>query len=60
MKDEKTIEKYKKDLEYHRNKLDEAFQNSDFEQIESQARCIREKAYMISYYNKNVNDKIIS
>jgi hypothetical protein len=46
------IEKYKNDLEYHRNKLNEAFQNSDFEQIAAQANQIKELAYMISYCNK--------
>lgn len=46
------IEKYKNDLEYHRNKLNEAFQNSDFEQIEAQANRIKELAYMISFCNK--------
>ena len=45
-------EKYKNDLEYHRNKLNESFQNSDFEQIESQANKIKELAYMISFCNK--------
>jgi len=52
MKDEQSVEKYKKDLEYHKNKLDEAFQNFDFVKIEEQARCIAEVVHMINFYNK--------
>ncbi|GEM_PF-4313007 len=53
MKDEQIIKKYKKDLEYHKDKLDEAFQNFDFVKIEEHARCIAEVAH--NFYSKKDN-----
>lgn len=55
MLNEQILERYKENLEYHKNKMIEAFEKNDFVEIAEQARCISEASHMIDFYNKKNN-----